>query len=115
MSRWKSYLILVVEMVVVVSLGKSLIGVLRTRDKIKDLEARKAKLEEEGKILSHRLEKVQRKDYLEFVAREKLNLTKPGETLVIVSQKVGEKKMTENDKEEGLPNWKKWRRVILGF
>ncbi len=116
MKKTTRYLMLLVEVGVVISLSRGLIGALKTRDSLKDLEVEKKKLEEEKKTLEERLKEVKKPDYLEYVAREELNLTKPEETLVIVDKELLEKDEGKRGvMKEKLKNWQKWRLLILGF
>ncbi len=99
----------------VISLVRGLVSNLKAKNKLRDLRERKEKLVQEQGVLEKQLAKTKRKDYLEYVAREKLNLVKEGETLVIVDRQNKSQKNEKDQKMRDLPNWQKWRRVVLGW
>ncbi len=116
MNKVSRYLLLMVELLIVVSLVKNLAGTLKAKNMIKTLRNKKERLELRRKELKARLAKVKSGDYMEYVAREELNLVKPGEKLVIVDKEMLKSAENKDKKlEPELKNWQKWRRVILGF
>jgi len=76
----------------------------------------KQQLENEAKELKTREEYVESPYYLEKVAREELQLSKPGETVVIVpdiySTVETDRREAEDLKEKA--NWQKWWDVLSG-
>ena len=116
MKKISKYLVLGIEIVLVVSLVRGLRENLGAKDKLKSLEKRRNELRAEQKKLKDELVEVKSPEYLEKVAREELNLVKPGEVLVIVEKEKGDRTRDEGGKEEGSqPNWRKWIEVVLGW
>ncbi len=115
MKKGIQYFVLGIEVIVVISLVRGLVSNLKAKNKLRDLRERKEKLVQEQGVLEKQLAKTKRKDYLEYVAREKLNLVKEGETLVIVDRQNKSQKNEKDQKMRDLSNWQKWRRVVLGW
>ena len=101
------------ELAVVVSLLGGIRNTLKSRSRVEDLTARKAELDGEKRELSARLEYVKSDYYLEKVAREELQLSRPGETVVIIPEGViPELKEKDKIEEEEMPIWKRWWVVL---
>ena len=110
------YVVLVFQVVLIVSLTRNIQVSLNSRGRVGDLKEQKDKLEQEKGKLQTQLEYVKSDYYLEKVAREELQLTKPGETVVIVPENyiVIE---PESQRDEDLiekANWQKWWEVLSG-
>lgn len=115
MRKFVTYGIIIFQLILVGSLVKSIQMSLRARNRLTDLEAKKAKLAEEQQKLKEELKYVESEFYVEKVAREELQLSKPGETVVMIppeAKKVDESKSSEKIQEEA--NYLKWWRVISG-
>lgn len=83
-----------------------------------EVEKTQLKLEttiEEKNRLEKQLEYVKSADFVEKEARDKLGMSKPGETIVILPDNV-EKIVggQEEKKKVEIPNWKKWGQ-LFGF
>jgi len=82
----------------------------------KEMEQSQLKLEQaigEKAQLEKQLEYVKSNDFVEKEAREKLGMSKPGETVVILPDNV-EKIVggQEEIKNPEIPNWKKWGQLF---
>jgi cell division protein FtsB len=110
------YGVIFFQILLIGSLFKGIQLAIKARSRVTDLEARKAKVQEEQKKLSDQLTYVQSDYYVEKVAREELQLSKPGETVVLVPQNAAITPdgvviaATAPDK----PNYQKWWDVIRG-
>ncbi len=73
------------------------------------------KLKQENKRLQNKLAEVQEYNYVEEVARNKLNMSKPNETIVIVPQEAVANILTSQRvaPEVKLANWQGWLRLFL--
>jgi len=79
------------------------------------LEREKAHFEtllEDNRNLRLELESRQQPEFIEAVARDKLGLAKPGETVVIVPTK--QKTGTEENGKLELPRWQQWFKLLFG-
>lgn len=74
-------------------------------------------LQEQNRNLKTDLQNVQKPEYVEQIARNKLNLAKSNETVVIISQDaIIEAKKAENPVITpviAVPNWQKWLNLFL--
>lgn len=76
------------------------------------------KLEDENKELQRQLENVKTERYSEKEARDKLNLAKEGEIVLVLPDDDVLRKLSPRRKEEQEhllpdPNWKKWLSLFL--
>lgn len=97
------------------ALGSQIYDSLQSGKRL-DMETEKLiKLQKRNSELKNKLAEVQSIGFIEKEARNKLNLAREGETVIIISQKeidkvLGlEKKQTEEIK---IPNWQGWLRLF---
>lgn len=116
MKKYYQWIIIGFELVMIVSLLQGIRQARGTRSRVDQLANEKRELMEERAELLTRLEYVQSADYLDKVAREELNLAKPGETVVIVPEEKGASEPVSQSagKNEELPNYLKWWKVLRG-
>lgn len=111
------YIILMFQVILIVSLVRNIQLSLNSLGRVDNLKTEQEKLEQEKKKLQAQLEYVKSDYYLEKVAREELQLTKPGETVVIVPEGIGTTRVESNLKigsDKALVNWQKWWEVVVG-
>lgn len=74
------------------------------------------KLEEENRFLQKRLGEVNQDDFIEQEARDKLNMARPGETVVVIPPSEIDKivKFYKQEKPVEVPNWQKWLKLLWG-
>lgn len=120
-SRLFRLIVTVICLVSVISLSRSIYGLWRKRDVVKERALVLAQAEAENKRLKKELEQVQSPGFVEEEARNKLGLIKPGEQVVMLpdrstvdGQPGGEagSQFTET-KDNNLPNWKQWWRLFF--
>ena len=113
-----SVVIILLGIYLIISLSQDLWKLLEARERIARERQEVAKLEQEQQGLASRLEEVMSEEFVEREAREKLLMSKPGETVVLLPEEGKEEKRVLGQKvvdEEGdLANWEKWMR-LFGF
>jgi len=80
-----------------------------------DLEIEElSQLQSRNSYLKSELERVNSLQFIEYQARDKLNLAKPGETVVIISEDEIKRILTQNQPpvEVNKPNWQKWLELL---
>lgn len=97
-------------------LSRDLLELLSARERIAGEQEKVTSLENEQQELASQLEYVMSEEFVEREAREKLLLSKPGETVVLVDEEDGEwveksEQVEEVDRE--LANWEKWVRLFF--
>lgn len=115
MRKLVLYGVIIFQIGLVVSLVKGIQLAIHSRSRVTDLENKKVKLVEEQMKLGEQLAYVKSDFYIEKVAREELQLAKPGEKVVIVPEGI----ITSDAKESEVmdppeKNWQKWWKVIRG-
>ena len=102
--------LVIILILVVIALGQESYRYFRTSQQIKDLENKIEELKTSNEELAGLEEYFQSEEFLEKEARLKLNLTKPGEKLIIIKQI--EEDLEEFEQEQGLAkeisNIQKW-------
>jgi cell division protein FtsB len=112
MRKYWLWVVIIVQVLLIVSLVRSLITTSNANHRVEELEQKKIELENTRIDLENKKRQVQSEYYLEKVAREQLNLVKLGETVVIVSELEGEIEQ-EIYEEEMKSNWRLWLEVFL--
>ena len=113
-NSWYMGLILVIGWLLIISLARDVwqirSGFGRIAEANKRLESEKAKNE----ALQAKLRLVQTEEYKEKLIREKLNMQKEGEVLVVMPEKGVVKNKPEKVEESDTPvaNWVKWWKLI---
>lgn len=107
--------ILVLILVAIYGLGRQIFKALDSQDRLDQAADNLSQLQEENRILQQKFEEVQKQEFVEKIARNKLNLAKPNETLVIIPQTEIDKVLGISDRveEKKLPNWERWLKLII--
>lgn len=106
--------VLVLGMYIIFVLSKSLWEIREAYRRIDSTQAR-LRQEERRKIdLESQLMEATSSGYVEKVARNELNMQKPGEVLVVLPENPGDQKSENVPQKEdgGVPNWKKWWNLV---
>ena len=107
--------IIIFGVYLIVSLVKDLYGLSQKGKEVEKSQAKLKQVLKEKNILEKQLDYVKTPEFVEKEARDKLGMSKPGETIVILPdniEKVMGIKDTETEKEK-VPNWKKWLNIFL--
>lgn len=107
-------LIIVIGIVLIVSLSRSILKMFRAKDELRLAEQKIGELQEEAAGLTEKREFYQSEEFIEQEARNKLNMVKEGETVVVLppnlKEILGEK---ENQPQIQLSNWRQWLNLFL--
>ena len=103
-------LIIVFSLYLIVSLSKEIFDLVQKEKVIEQEQLKVEKLKVEAQVLREQLDYVQSEEFVEKEAREKLGLTKEGETIVILPEDFEEivELSRKGIETEELPNWRKW-------
>ena len=94
-------------LVTVFGLSQSVVRLMGRKSMLRVKQEELVKLQKEQENLQNKLKLAQTPEFIEKEARERLNLAKVGETIVLVES--GETQEQIKEKETTLvPNWKKW-------
>ncbi len=111
-------ILFIVSLYLIVYSVKDILGILKKKEEIKKEQLKLERLKAKNEELKKQLEYVKTPEFIEKEAREKLNLARPGEVVVILPENVSEivdiGKEQKPSKEEK-PNWKKWLNLFFPF
>ena len=112
--KWVQILIILVGIGLIVSLSRDILRLLRSADELKLAAQKVEELQKESESLAQKKGYYQSESFIEEEARNKLNMAKVGETIVILppnlKEVMGEK---ENQLTKPLPNWYQWLNLFL--
>jgi cell division protein FtsB len=99
----------VLGLVVIAGLSRSLVDLWHRRDIVVERKTALEAVEAENLRLKKELEESQTPEFIEKQAREKLNLAKPDEIVVIVAKATGSGILyPEGEKARIKPSWRVW-------
>ncbi|KKR03108.1 MAG: Septum formation initiator family protein [Microgenomates group bacterium GW2011_GWC1_39_12] len=99
-------------LVTVFGLSQSIVKLVGRKGLLKAKQEELVQLQKEQENLQNKLKLAQTPEFIEKEAREKLNLAKIGETIILVEE--GEIQAQTNQKETTIiPNWKKWWQMFF--
>jgi cell division protein FtsB len=112
--KWVQILIILVGIGLIVSLSRDILRLLRSADELKLAAQKVEELQKESESLAQKKGYYQSESFIEEEARNKLNMAKEGETVVILppnlKEVIGRK---ENQLTKPLPNWHQWLNLFL--
>ncbi len=103
-----------IGLILVVNSAKRLVTFRSTALQVKDAHERLETLKQENEVLERELEYKKSKDFAEGEIRNKLNLVKEGETVVIVPKEESRDQNQETGDQKAAPNWQKWWKLFFG-
>lgn len=107
--------ILAISIVILIGLVRQITSALDSGKRLDSAVEEVANLQEENRKLKKELEETEKNDFIEKIARDKLNLSKTNETVVIIDQKQIEKiiKAQKKAEEPVLTNWQGWLKLFF--
>ncbi len=100
----------------VYGLAKQINDSIKVGERLENAAEEVSKLQERNRNLRNDLSDVQKKEYVEKVARNKLNMSKPGETVIFITdQTLLQVIESERPKPPPIepPNWERWIRLFM--
>lgn len=109
-----SLIIIVVGVGLIVTLSRDILRLLGADDRIRQAQLEVEELAQSNLELKELKEYYQSEAFIEEHARNKLNLAREGETIVILPPNVEELVGFKEEKEPlQIPNWKKWWQLFF--
>lgn len=107
--------IVIILIVILIGLIRQISGALNSGKRLDIAVEEVSRLQEENRNLKRELEKTGKEDFIEEIARDKLNMARQEETVVIINQKLIDKIVNSQKKEEEitLTNWQRWLRLFI--
>jgi len=103
------FVIIVASVLVINNLVHSIYDLWQKKDLVVRARQEVEKEKSENDTLKNKLRIVERSEFIEEEARNKLFMSKPGEGVIVLSQKDLEATLSAKPKpKDTRPNWKKW-------
>jgi len=103
-------LIIIIGLGLIVNLSRDIIRLVESLNQVKRVEEQTREIETKRQALLNKKDYYQTEEFIEEEARNKLNMTKPGETIVILPENLkaalGQEETSQQNEES--PNWKQW-------
>lgn len=114
-SRLFRLIITMGSLLLVVSLSRSILNLWGKYDIVRERQQELDREKDRNAKLKAEFEQVQRPEFIEREAREKLGMVKEGEAVVLLpkSQIPNSNDQTSDNKKENLPKWKLWWRLFF--
>lgn len=113
-NRLIQLVVIILGLCLIVKLSKDILRLLKAGEQIRLAEQRVLQLEKEKKELSEKRQYYYSQDFIEEEARNKLNMARPGETIVILPPNLEELLGRQKLKQAlELPNWKRWWKLFF--
>ncbi|HVF69724.1 MAG TPA: septum formation initiator family protein [Xanthomonadales bacterium] len=103
------FIIIITSLVIINSMTRSIYTLWQKKHLVEDSRLEMEEQRRKNQELRNKLNEIDRPQFVEEEARNKLFLVKPGEQVVVMSEK--DLKATESSKpkpKDTRPNWKKW-------
>lgn len=117
MKQYFKYLVLIVCLVLIVSMGRTTLNLWGKSKTIEDARRKVEELEKEQAELLQIKEQVESPEFIEKEAREKLGLARYGESVVILPPEDVLRRLAppeeEEERLEDLPIYKRWGRLFF--
>lgn len=113
-NRLATTLIFLFGLYLIISFSRDLVGLLQKGKEIEKFQLKLEKSLTENRDLKKQLEYVNTFEFVEKEAREKLGMSKEGETVIILPENIKELANRKEEKKEDVPIWKQWVQ-LFGF
>jgi cell division protein FtsB len=114
MKRTLSLLIFLLSILLIINLSRDIYRLYRVKERIEQTGEKLEKVEQENRQLKDKKEHYRSEDFIEKEIRDKLQMAKPGEKIVILPQNIGQEEKKEKTEEEiEKQTWQKWLDLFL--
>lgn len=115
-SKFKSVLVVFITLSLSWWFGRPIFEIIKKEHRLEILKEEVARMEKKKRDLAGIVEYYKTDKFIEKEARDKLNMVKPGEKVVIIMDEQlqgGEVAGEQKTLEKKVPNWEKWVRLFL--
>jgi len=110
-QRLIMFLIVLFSLIFIVNLSRSIYSIWQKGEIVVEREAIKDRLAQDNEQLRQKASQVQSPEFIEKEAREKLNLQKEGEIVIVLPKDVTQSVPTSSVMP--LPTWKQWYQLFF--
>ncbi|HCM37155.1 MAG: hypothetical protein UV61_C0001G0079 [Candidatus Gottesmanbacteria bacterium GW2011_GWB1_43_11] len=111
-SRFLTLVITLASLIFIVNISRSIWNLWQKGSIVSERQAVRDRLLEENAALKSKLQEVESPEFIEKQAREKLNLQKEGEVVVVLPKDLI-RSQPQAAVEPTLPNWQRWWKVFF--
>lgn len=104
------FIIVLLLIYLIISSIRSILELQKAGQTVLEYEKEYQEAKKKNEELKERLREVQRPEFIEREAREKLGMGKPGELIIIIPEIT---LAPERKKERNLANWEKWWKLFF--
>lgn len=105
--------IIIIGLILIIKLLGDIFRLLKAGEQVRLAGEKVYQLEKEKKELQGKHQYYQSEEFIEEEARNKLNMARPGETIVILPSNLGELVGKSRPSPSGnIPNWQKWLKLF---
>lgn len=106
--------IIIIGISLIINLSRDILRLLKAGDQVQLAEQRVEELKVKQAELVEKKEYYQSPEFIESEARNKLNMAKPGETIVILPPNVEELAgQIKKEPQSEIPNWRQWWKLFF--
>lgn len=108
------FFILALVLILFYGLSNQIYHALQAGKRLDEAASKLANLQRKNNELKKKLAEADSLTFIETQARNKLNLARPGESVIVISQKEIDKVLglQESSTEAKMPNWQGWLKLI---
>ncbi|OGV89818.1 hypothetical protein A2Z41_03525 [Microgenomates group bacterium RBG_19FT_COMBO_39_10] len=112
-NRLVKVIIVIIGIGLIISLSRNIYRLFKAGDQVRGAQEYLKELEKEHQSLLEKKEYYQSEEFIEQEARNRLNMGKPEETVVILPPSVGESGESYLFSGSNLPNWQQWFKLFF--
>lgn len=112
-TKLMALIISILSLFYICSLGRSIYTLWQKGQVVAEREIKRHELIKENQALTEQLAEIDNPEFLEKAAREKLNLQKEGEVVVVLPDDLPQVDPGTAMTETSLPNWQQWQKLFL--
>lgn len=105
---------ILISIVLIFNSSRRILSLRTTSGQVTQAQEKLEEIRKENENLKRELEYKQSQQFQEAEIRNKLGLVKEGETVVIVPKEDVDGQSTIDDSQQKIPNWQKWKELLLG-
>lgn len=106
-------IVVIVGIGLIIGLSKNIYRLFKAGDQVKLAQQSLEELEKKHQEMLRKKEYYQSEEFVEQEARNRLNMSKSGETVVILPPNLGQKNESTPNFTPELPNWQKWFKLFF--
>jgi len=113
MKKKYSLIFFIIGFLLIINLFKDLRHLKKARSRLSQTEEKLQTLKEENQQLQKNKQYFSSDVFIEKQIRDKLQMAKPGETIIILPEKIQEREEEEQEQQDQKKIWQKWLELFF--